>query len=346
MITPDKTLEVDLDKAKTNLRFSEIVDSVYFVPLETHEDCLIGNIGRLLFHDSLMVIQEAFGGQGRVYMFNLGGRFVRTIGSIGRGSGEYTKGTDVQLVDGNVQILDNSGSHVVSYDLDGRFVGRKKIGFASFQFVFHEEKYYIRGGVPGTNTLFTTTKDFKAEASYFPHQNSWLNMIETHPFWVADGFVHYARPYDNTVYNLSEGTPKPHLFVDYLDKAISYAEVSKKGFDFESSTSNYAFTRLILENKNHMMVATLYQDRPYITLVDKILEKQLTYPHLQIEHDVTGESRSHPIAVRDDGWFVYNIDPSNLVGKEAGKRDERLDDILRTATEFSNPILMMVKFKL
>jgi len=341
----DKILEVDLDRARTDFKLSDIVDSVYFLPLETHEDCLIGNIGKMLFHDSLIVILDnPFRGEGKVYLFNQEGKFIRTVGIVGRGPGEYTKGTDIQLVDGNVQILENS-KRIFTYGLDGAFIGTKQLGFGAFKFAFHDGNYHMRGGGPGTNTLFTTSKDFKEIGSYFPHQNSWLNMIHYHPFWVADDFVHYAKPYDNMVYSLSDGGPKPYMFVDYLDKAISYEEVSKKGFDFELSTPNYAFTNFILENKNHMMVVSNYQDRPYITLVDKSAEKQLTYSHIQIEHDLTGENRSAPIAVRDDDYFVYNVDPSSLFG-ETGKRDARLDDILRTANEFSNPILMMVKFKL
>jgi len=341
----DKTLEVDIDRARTSFKLSEIVDTVYFVPLETCEDCLLGNIGRIIFHDSLVIVlDDPFRGEGRIYLFNREGKFVRSVGNIGRGAEEYTKGTDLQLVDGNVQILDNPRS-VVTYGLDGSFIGRKRFDFGAFNFVFHNEKYHVSGGGPKANTLFTTDRNFKTEASYFPHQNSWLNMIHHIPFWVADGFVHYARSYDNMVYSLSDGAPKPYLFVDYLDKAISYEEVSKKGFDFESSTPNYAFTRFILENKNYMMVVANYQDRPYITLVDKNAEKQVTYSHMQIEHDLTGENRSAPIAVMGDDYFVYNVDPSSLFGKTA-KRDARLDDILRTANEFSNPILMMVKFKL
>jgi len=342
----EKTLEVDLDKARTGFKLSEIVDTVYFIPLETHEDCLIGNIGKVIFHDSLIVLLDnPFRGSGNVYLFNQTGRFVRSVGSIGRGPGEYTRGTDMLVVDGNIQIIDNSGG-VVIYDLDGKFMSRKHLDFAAFNFIFHDGNYRLVGGVPGTNTLFITNRDFKTEASYFPHQNSWLNMLDLHPFWVADGFVHYARPYDNAVYNLSDGEPKPYLFVDYLDKAISYEEVSKKGFDFELSTPNYAFTKFILESKNHMMVVSNYQDRPYVTLVDKLHEKQMTYSHMQIEHDLTGENRSYPVAVKDDDYFVYNVDPSSLFGGETAKRDTRLDKILETSTEFSNPILMMVKFKL
>jgi len=341
----DKTLEVDLDRARTDFKLSEIVDTTYFVPLETHEDCLIGSIGKIIFHDSLIVVLDSpVKGPGSVYLFNQRGKFVRTVGSIGRGPGEYGLGTDMELVDGRIQVLDNS-RRIFTYGLDGTFIGRKRFGFTAFNFIFHDRNYHFAGGIPRTNTLFTTSKEFKEIDSYFPHQNYWLNKINLHPFWVVDDFVFYARPYDNTVYNLSEGNPKPFLFVDYLDKAISYGEVSKKGFDFELSTPNYAFTKFILENDNFMMVVANYQDRPYVTLVDKLHEKQLTYSHIQIEHDLTGENRSYPIAVRDDDYFVYNVDPSSLFGKTA-KRDARLDKILETANEFSNPILMMVKFKL
>src|SRR5690606_34158350 len=104
----------------------------------------------------------------------------------------------------------------------------------------------------------------------------------------------------------------PYLYMDYKEKAIPYEKLSKKEFDF-SQEGNYAFTKFILETDAAMMIVTVYQDQPYVSIVDKNDRKVFSYLHNFIHNDITGETDSYPVGTAPDNYFVYNVNPSSLL---------------------------------
>lgn len=110
-------------KQDIKLNLSEIVDEIEYIPLETSKDCLLGEIGGVgIFKDQIFLISNR-----QVFKFNTSGKFIRKIGSEGKGPGEYNMPLDIQIDEkGNsIFVLDQTVNKIHEYSTDG--VWRKSI---------------------------------------------------------------------------------------------------------------------------------------------------------------------------------------------------------------------------
>lgn len=98
---------------KVNL--SELVDSITYLPLETRKECLLRNTSWFNYSPPYIICNRT--------VFDLNGRFIRTIGRIGQGPGEdptqymgsiFTKGHFYSY-----------GHKLIEYDENGKFTGKE-----------------------------------------------------------------------------------------------------------------------------------------------------------------------------------------------------------------------------
>ena len=88
------TISVPTDLDRSGIKISELLDSVYYVRLETKSNSLIGEIDELLFCDTTIIVVEKVKRQS-VLLFSNKGKFLRKIGKNGKGAGEYLSIIDV-----------------------------------------------------------------------------------------------------------------------------------------------------------------------------------------------------------------------------------------------------------
>ncbi len=103
---------IHFDRLPDELRetgISEIIDDYRVIPLETKEECLIGNTMVYLFEDKLVVgTQIDFPGPVTCYMFDDTGKFIKEVGAGGNGPGEhsgYLLSSSLPLLDTNMFAL-------------------------------------------------------------------------------------------------------------------------------------------------------------------------------------------------------------------------------------------------
>jgi hypothetical protein len=120
--------ENTLGKTRT-IDVSDIAFELEYVKLETTSASLIGSLmGRTpaIQIDNYYLISQR---ESPPLLFDINGKFIRKIGSIGRGPGELT--TEYSVVanpgDKQIYILTNFGRDLKVYDLDGRFVRDVKL---------------------------------------------------------------------------------------------------------------------------------------------------------------------------------------------------------------------------
>ena len=97
------------------VNLSEVVDSITYIPLETVQECLIRNTAWFNYSPPYIICSRG--------VFDLNGKFVRTIGRIGQGPGE-----DPTLYMGS--IFSNGhfysyGHKLIEYNEDGKFSGNE-----------------------------------------------------------------------------------------------------------------------------------------------------------------------------------------------------------------------------
>lgn len=97
---------------------SAIFKNIYPIVLETNDDCLIKSIRKTVIREHYIIIQNH---RLSILVFDLDGRFLRKIGSRGKGAGEYFHVTDFD-VDEDLNIHICTGYKILIYTIEGKFL--------------------------------------------------------------------------------------------------------------------------------------------------------------------------------------------------------------------------------
>ena len=87
-----RTIDVKEIDGSSAFNVEEICDSVSFIRLSSDTEATIGAIDQIIFLDSVLILRDGYTSKS-VKMFSKSGQFVRSIGSHGRGPGEYIEPT-------------------------------------------------------------------------------------------------------------------------------------------------------------------------------------------------------------------------------------------------------------
>ena len=99
---------IDLDGSlEESVYYSSVFKNVRTIILETSRNCLIGATTELQIFDSCIYLLDARVAKG-LFVFDMEGRFIRKIGSLGNGPGEYAVIKDFTLdtENGVIYLLD------------------------------------------------------------------------------------------------------------------------------------------------------------------------------------------------------------------------------------------------
>ncbi len=115
-----KQESIDVAKAfenKQELKLSQFATEVSYIKLETNPDCLIAMVGNLRLGKRYLVLSNGF--QGKIFLFTRTGKFIKTIGSMGKGPGEYISisGLVVDDQEKYIFLTDNRQKRLIRYGL-------------------------------------------------------------------------------------------------------------------------------------------------------------------------------------------------------------------------------------
>ena len=133
-------LEIPIDIHQNSLiPLSEIAEEVTAIDLELTDESLISpmNIQRIIVSDSEVFIAS----RSKILVFNKTGKFIRSIGSQGKGPGEYSYIRSLALDEKNKRFFITSYDRkIISYDMNGKFLNE-----TSFRGDFSSDINYING---------------------------------------------------------------------------------------------------------------------------------------------------------------------------------------------------------
>lgn len=117
-VIPEKLSEV----IKSSSEFKDIFVSVDSIELKVDKTHLIGQIKSVKFFDNgNIVVCDDVGHN--LLLFSKKGDFLRTIGGIGKGPGEFIRLSDIDVdADDNLLVLDNALCRVLKYNSNGDFL--------------------------------------------------------------------------------------------------------------------------------------------------------------------------------------------------------------------------------
>ncbi len=134
----------------SSLYLSEFADSIEYLQLEATQDCFLPYyIGaRTFVDDNLLFVYDLFA----IYQFDMTtGKFLRQIGRIGQGPGEYVHAyTAIDSIDNKVYVKSPGKATLLMYDYEGKYLGN--LSLASKQdsfFATYPDSYDLNRSVDG-----------------------------------------------------------------------------------------------------------------------------------------------------------------------------------------------------
>jgi hypothetical protein len=105
------------------LLFSEFVDSVGYMQLETNSKCLISYLYQIECVGDKLFLRS----RGDIFQFDMTGKFIRQIGRTGQGPGEFSLlGYGIDEVNHKLFVYSNGSLSPLSFDFDGNYLGNLK----------------------------------------------------------------------------------------------------------------------------------------------------------------------------------------------------------------------------
>lgn len=116
-----KTIEIIPSKIETgDLKLSNLITSIEYIPLETTDECLIGNIGSYDISEKYILV---YCRQGKTLaLFDRKGKFLRTISRHGQGPEEFISIKGLKLDEQKNLIIINDIVGIKFFDLQGKFL--------------------------------------------------------------------------------------------------------------------------------------------------------------------------------------------------------------------------------
>ena len=343
LIDSSTTTTYEADKLSSMLSFFDIT------PLETNDDCLISDIDVIKKRNGKYYIQS---GRKYLHAFDENGKFLRRIGNIGGGPGEYTLLSDFDVDKENIYLLTVKKIYV--YNLEGEFqkeiplkenvrtIKCVKDGFLTFINCQEGENGL---GFLNKNGKMTQTAMNRNETLRIVKKVSWLEWKEdTYIFQMAQSNDLYC--FDNEKKEFYRGG-----YATNYTNAISFEELSNmdklnpteySGIILDGFTSSNS--QIIFGGMNKGDISLYIYDKQEQTshnITLKSIQDDITFSESTLFVQHLGESDS------DDDNLITYIETNVL--KEAvekkGRLNEKTFSKLNDTDEEHNPTIISFKFK-
>lgn len=348
---------ISVGNKSPNHHFKEICDNPELIRLETSDSIVLGQISKIVQAKGNIYILE--NNLNRVFVFDLRGTYLYSLGLHGRGPKEVLSINDIDIdrEAGHLLLLSTESKCVQTYDLDGRYINTVRLGFQCFRFAhmedginaffinyFNEEPYNLR--IIGPK---------KTDIRLFPYPEKIFPMY----FYFTGGLkgtnshtALYSEATSSKIYEVcSDGDF--HLKYDIDLGSKQWPESMKYQFaDFMTAISGFKADFLgskYLELDSLLyfdfMSGNRFRDAYYFFDSGKLLIRGDN-----LTDDDFSKCMSGPLGLSEKGGLIAIVDPLKLY--EANISDQYLlnvysieRDLLNMVEPGDNPLLFFYGFK-
>jgi len=336
------------------------ISEITVIPLETNDDCLLRELLQgVKVHQDLIYINNM---NRELYVFDMNGKFIREIGGIGQGPGEFLYLHDFIFTrEGTIELLDYQ--KIECYTLDGKYIETKR--FNTIREDLHcnansfcrsfSSGYYLWGGMMDggnpqrhekANLLYRLNGDMQIEAGFFDTKFGDAGNIDRFKYY-QDRILFTLSSVDYNIYQIH---PNDSLSIRYAFDFGKYGIKVDKNDDKKtvlSVSKNYVNTVLGYHEADHFF----YFSFRYKTLSFNLLYSKATgqsyinsyWPAEKEEMRIYFADtiyKDQLLAIVQNSWLKMDLErmsPENI--KKWGLEEFRkLDDE-------DNPVLILYKTK-
>lgn len=358
IVTDEPLVEINISNELINkeIDYTNLIDSIEVIKLETNGNSLIGSIRKIEFHDDKFYVSTD---TQILLIFGRNGNYINKLSKKGKGPGEYLEMRDFSVdKDGSIKIL--SFNTILTYDLNLKYISQKTINVTShtgreinpihflpigdFTFLY-TGSFALKNLLPGNDyALYCINSKNKIVGEYFPllstetsgHQN----------FYRSNDLINLTNTYGNdTIYQILDDYVVPKVFVNFLDDRITANDMMDDRAVLYNTISDNGLCGNVMkvyENSNYLCFKFTKGRYPKQSVYNKETQEikvinivnSLPFPKIITEGLI-------------DNSFFTTIDPYVLLQETNGKN---YSDFLNTFNltsmkETDNPIIVKFKFK-
>jgi len=215
------TITIGKENYQERINLSQLFDSVKYIILDNSDNCLIGEISKIVYYDNRFYVLDVQ--QMIIFVFSDTGEMIFKIDKRGQGPGEYRYLTDFDVRDNRIVIFDRF-NQLLEYDLNGNFVKKNPVSIPGRSFIINGDYYYFYTcNLPsffGDYSLLITDKEvYNLKNGIRIPQNNILykciNLYHSNAFYRFENKIRYYTPFETKVYSIENDgnySPPPFFF--------------------------------------------------------------------------------------------------------------------------------------
>jgi len=366
----DNPIIINVKDTSEDVKIKNIIKDFYFVKLDQNTESFVSNIDKFFeLDDNFVVFDNTLS---KIIIFSKSGNFIRKIGAIGTGPGEYKDLGDMTIDYNNnlIQTISFDKMNILNYKINGEFSHSFKPKFPLYKFSSLRSGHlghYIGYYSDDFYNLVITDKNnnISYEGFKFPREQKEDLMKSTftgHITTYNDSFL-YTAATSPVIYEISkkgiinkkysikfEKNPweekNSHLHLTFLNK-IQKGQVSFLRSKYEENNQALVF------QYNHSVTYKPKKRVSYPKIGFYLKESKKLYSHYNMNKNLLYSHISAPIGKSQNGDYfvskILNLQELQQKIDNSGRVDNlniKLSKILESCDfENENTLLFFYKFK-
>lgn len=339
-------------KNVSSIPLSTLGSKLEYVALETDSACLIQTISNAFISDSFIFVSD----YNRLLLFGRDGKYLRQIGSKGRGPGEYSSIGNFIVENSKREVYVLSSRVVLVYSFNGNFIRDFKIDFPSRQFVLNESGEFVLHPFnlpqPTTDTVYSwyIVDKFGSVQTKIKNTLKRVNggiIIPNSPIYMYNGTPHFMEFGIDTLYNYKNNVKIPY--------AIFYSGSLKLPPDPTMAEvpniNGKIWISDVRETKKSLLIKVWGGLSGPISncIFDKSSSTFTVLKDNGYFNDIDGGVTFWPETIINDNLMIDFADAFDLITFSKNKElenntiDGQLADVIENLTETSNPVIMILE---
>ncbi len=223
----DKFFEIkyeELRKQKSIIKLSQLATKVEYIQLETNENCVINNNAKYYLSDNFIFVRN----KDHILKFSSDGKFLKKIGSPGRGPGEIYIIHNVSIIPEKklIIIYDMAPHKLLYFNFDGVLIKTVNTPRYTEVFVMNDfrsiaisqesvaSEKYTHLLLDESGDTVSAVKNPESWKTSTPNQIGMIGSPSFVPFYIYQNKYYLKSMYNDTVYVVNANKIRPSYFIN------------------------------------------------------------------------------------------------------------------------------------
>ncbi|WP_203257021.1 6-bladed beta-propeller [Hyunsoonleella ulvae] len=354
----------DIFSSKMDL--NDVLYDIELIPLETTSESLIGKIDNIIYDSNCYFIHDK--NNNKLLRFGKNGKFLNSIGTIGKGPQELLRMRDVAINREKkiISILDSKSRKVLRYDYTGKFIDSKP-----FYYMVSEHEYGNNSLVFGASIvqknksipliasyrlIIADTNSIPLGLAFKTPENSFV-YATTRPLRKFNDFIYYHQPFSNGIWKIEKNNLIPFIKFEFEkngfpDKVWKKQISTKEFIELKNKHLNFSGDFIITDNCSFF---TFYSEKGVSNMFFNTESKNMLYGNnlKWVNDNQLMMLYRRPIGVGENNSFIGKIEAIELFYHKQAVEDGGIKnglkpkywEIIEKIKQTDNPVIVTYKLK-